>query len=156
MTKKNSIVRDISNEPLPLVIPISDRIDYLFSYAQDSPFFKGLSEKKLLGTKCEKCSCTYATPRTYCRICGCRCNWVELPQTGIVHTFTTCHYTTYASKGKTPYHLVLVELSGLETFFLSQLKGIKEEKIKIGMKVQARFRKRPRFNASDIWIIPAK
>ena len=36
----------------PIVIKHPYSIEYLHSYGQDSPFFAGLANKKLLGTRC--------------------------------------------------------------------------------------------------------
>ncbi|MHB8941478.1 MAG: Zn-ribbon domain-containing OB-fold protein, partial [Desulfobacteria bacterium] len=54
----------------PIVVKQPYNIEYLHSYGQDSPFFAGLSNKKLLGTKCPKCDYTWATPRLACTQCG--------------------------------------------------------------------------------------
>ncbi|HLN92180.1 MAG TPA: nucleotide-binding protein, partial [Patescibacteria group bacterium] len=70
----------------PIVIKQPYNIDYIHSYGQDSPFFAGLSNRKLLGTKCGKCNYTWANPRLACTHCGGETDWVELPQTGRVHT----------------------------------------------------------------------
>src|SRR3712207_8573523 len=50
----------------------SYEIDYQHSYAQDSPWFVGLSKGKLLGSRCAPCRYTYATPRGHCMECGAR------------------------------------------------------------------------------------
>src|SRR4030042_5919349 len=47
----------------PIVIKHPYSIDYLHSYGQDSPFFAGLANRKLLGTRCGGCRYPYATPR---------------------------------------------------------------------------------------------
>ena len=38
----------------PIIIKQPYQIDYIHSYGQDSPFFAGLANKKLLGTKCTR------------------------------------------------------------------------------------------------------
>ena len=64
--------KDLSSlkEMSPLVIKHPYSIEYLHSYGQDSPFFAGLANKKLLGTRCGHCRYTYATPRLHCANCG--------------------------------------------------------------------------------------
>ncbi len=49
--------KDLSQlkEMSPILIKQPYQIDYLHSYGQDSPFFAGLANKKLLSTKCPKC-----------------------------------------------------------------------------------------------------
>ena len=39
----------------PIIVKHHYEIDYLHSYAQDSPFFAGLAQKKLLGSRCTAC-----------------------------------------------------------------------------------------------------
>ncbi len=53
----------------PLIIHDHYEIDYRHSYAEDSPFFVGLSKGKLLGSRCTGCCYTYATPRSHCMEC---------------------------------------------------------------------------------------
>ena len=50
----------------PLIIQDHYEIDYRHSYAEDSPFFVGLTKGKLLGSRCTACGYTYATPRSHC------------------------------------------------------------------------------------------
>lgn len=109
-----------------------------------------------MGTRCKPCRKTFATPRVMCDLCGGECKWVELPQTGKVHSWTTCHYGSDAFLKQTPYHLILVELPGVDTLFLSQLKNAKEGKIQIGMAVLARFVKKSGLKASDVYFVPRK
>ena len=54
----------------PLIIKNHYEIDYLHSYAEDSPFFVGLSQGELRGSECTSCHYKYATPRAYCMHCG--------------------------------------------------------------------------------------
>ncbi len=76
----------------PIIVKHHYEIDYIHSYAQDSPFFAGLAKKKLLGSRCTECGRTYATPRGHCMECGAATAWFELPREGRVHTYTTCHF----------------------------------------------------------------
>ncbi len=130
-------------------------IDYQVSYGELSPFFEGLTKKKLMGTRCAACKKSYATPRLNCMECGKPCKWIELPQEGKVHTWTTCHYGSEEFLKQTPYHLVLVEFPGVSTLFQSQLKKVKEGTITIGMNIKAEFKKRPLLKASDVYFVPA-
>ncbi len=128
-------------------------IDYHYSYGELSPFFEGLTKKKLMGTRCKPCRKTYATPRTHCIDCGKECQWVELPREGEVHTWTTCYYGSEEFLKEAPYHLILVQFPQVDTLFLSQLKKSKE--VKIGMAVKAQYQQKPKLKASDVYFIPA-
>jgi uncharacterized OB-fold protein len=137
-----------------LVVLSPYSINYIHSYAQDSPFFLGLAEGKLLGSKCTSCRMRYATPRAYCMECGHETQWFELPLEGRVHSWTTCYFGSEEFLKETPFNLVLVEFDGVDSFLLSRLNDIEEKDIYIGMKVRAEFRKKPRYLISDIHFVP--
>ena len=139
----------------PIIIKQHYEIDYLHSYAQDSPFFAGLAKGKLLGSSCKFCNYIYATPRSHCMECGSATEWHELPLQGRVHTFTTCHFGGEAFLKETPFTLILVEFDGVDTLFLSRLIGVEPNEIAIGMDVRARFLRNSKFRATDVYFVPA-
>lgn len=139
----------------PIVIKHPYYVEYLHSYGQDSPFFAGLANRKLLGTRCGGCRYTYATPRLHCAECGKETDWVELPQEGKVHTFTTCYFGSEEFLKETPFHLVLVAFDGVDTLLLARLIGVdRPEDIRIGMKIRARFRRNSQFRPTDVYFVP--
>ena len=140
----------------PLVLMDHYEIDYRHSYAQDSPFFVGLSKGKLMGSRCRECDYTYATPRSHCMECGEPTDWRELPRSGRVHTFPVCHYGGEAFLKETPFTLILVEFDDVDTLFLSRLKGIKPEAVHISLPVTARVAKTPSFKVTDVWFEPSE
>ncbi len=137
-----------------LVVLSPYTINYIHSYAQDSPFFLGLAEGKLLGSECTNCHMKYATPRSHCMNCGHETRWFELPLEGRVHSWTTCYFGSEEFLKETPFNLVLVEFDGVDSFLLSRLNGIKEKDIYIGMEIRAEFRKKPRYLISDVHFVP--
>jgi uncharacterized OB-fold protein len=138
-----------------LYIDFPYKISYIHSYAEDTPFFLGLAEGKILGTRCAACSYTFATPRKHCQFCGEPTEWVELPRKGRVHSWTTCHYGSEAFLKETPYNLVLVEFEGANSLLLSRLKDCGESDIYVGMPVEARFADPPKYSITDLWFVPA-
>ncbi|MGD0396661.1 MAG: Zn-ribbon domain-containing OB-fold protein [Nitrososphaerales archaeon] len=130
-------------------------IKYIHSYAQDSEFFLGLAEGKLLGSECKSCHYKYATPRSYCMNCGSETKWFKLPLQGRVHSWTTCYFGSEEFLNETPFNLALVEFDEVDTLLLSRLVGINEKDIYIGMKVKAEFRESPRYLISDVHFVPA-
>jgi uncharacterized OB-fold protein len=140
----------------PLILKNHYEIDYLHSYAEDSPFFVGLSQGKLLGSECTRCRYRYATPRAYCMECGKKTKWVELPLEGKVHTWTTCYFGSEAFLKETPFNLALVEFAGVNTLFLARLIGVKQEEMRVGMKVRAQFRRNSKFDPTDVYFVPAE
>lgn len=139
----------------PIIIKQHYEIDYIHSYAQDSPFFAGLTKKKLLGSRCGACNYTYATPRGHCMGCGAKTAFFELPLEGRVHTFTTCYFGSEAFLKETPFTLILVEFAGIDTLFLTRLAGAEPDEVKIGMKVKAEFLRNCKFKPTDVYFVPA-
>jgi uncharacterized OB-fold protein len=139
----------------PLVIHDHYEIDYIHSYAEDSQFFVGLSKGRLQGSECAACHYRFATPRAYCLQCGTRTRWIDLPLQGRIHTWTTCYYGGEAFLNQTPFSLVLVEFEGIDTLFMSRLVGPKQAKYRIGQKVRAKFLRKAKLKATDVYFVPA-
>ncbi|OGL42486.1 MAG: nucleotide-binding protein [Candidatus Schekmanbacteria bacterium GWA2_38_11] len=137
----------------PIIIKQPYQIDYIHSYGQDSPFFAGLANKKILGTKCTRCGYSYATPKLHCMECGSECDWIELPQQGRVHTWTTCYFGSEEFLKETPFNLILVEFEGIDTLLLSRLVGVSQDEISIGMKVSAKFKRNSKFKPTDVYFV---
>jgi hypothetical protein len=140
----------------PLIVKDHYAIDYIHSYAEDSPFFRGLAEGKLLGSECTKCHYKFATPRAYCMECGAPTQWFELPHEGRVHTWTTCYFGSEAFLKETPFNLALVEFEGVNTLLLARLIGVTEKEICVGMAVKAKFRRLAQFKPTDVYFVPAE
>jgi uncharacterized OB-fold protein len=138
-----------------LVVLSPYAVNYIHSYAEDSPFFLGLAKGKLLGSECTNCHYRYATPRSHCMECGHETKWFTLPKQGRVHSWTTCYFGSEEFLKETPFNLALIEFDGVDTLFLTRLKGAKESDIYIGMKAKAVFRKAPRYLISDVHFVPA-
>jgi hypothetical protein len=145
-------------EMAPIIIKQPYHIDYIHSYGQDSPFFAGLANGKLLSTKCPKCGYSYGTPRFHCMYCGTECEWFELPREGYIHCFTVCHFGSEAFLPETPFILILVEWPEVDTLFLARLVGVDPADASIdwiGMKVRAQFRRNSKFDPTDVYFVPA-
>ncbi len=137
----------------PIILKDHYEIDYVHSYAQDSPFFAGLAKGELKGSRCDRCEYTYATPRGHCMYCGQPTQWIALPTQGAIHTFTTCYYASQMFQGETPYTLVLVEFPGVDTLFMSRLVGAEPSNVHIGAKIQAQFVRNSRFTVTDVYFV---
>lgn len=139
-------------------------IEYVHSYGQDSPFFLGLKNRRLLGSACGACGYRFATPRGSCMYCGGQTAWFELPQRGVVHAFTVCHQGSEKFLEETPFALALVEFEGIDTLFLSRLKAVAVAAPSldwIGMPVQAKFsrllaRAKRAPSVADVWFEPLR
>ncbi len=141
-----------------LIVDSPYSIRYIHSYAEDSPFFLGLAEGKLLGSRCTRrgCGFVFATPRGHCMVCGSPTEWTELPRSGRVHSWTTCHFGSEAFLRETPYNLALVEFDGAGSLLLARLKDCTEADVYVGMPVEARFASPPKYLITDVWFVPAR
>ncbi|MBI1954991.1 MAG: Zn-ribbon domain-containing OB-fold protein [Acidobacteria bacterium] len=139
----------------PLIIKDHYEIDYIHSYAEDSPFFIGLSQGKLLGSECCHCHHRFATPRAYCLQCGSPTKWIDLPLQGRIHTWTTCYFGSQAFLKETPFDLILVEFDGVDTLLLARLVGAAQGQIQVGMPVRAQFLRNSKFKPTDVYFVPA-
>jgi uncharacterized protein len=140
-----------------LVIRFPYSIQYIHSYAEDSPFFLGLAEGRLRGSKCTSRTCgfVFATPRGHCMVCGQPTAWIDLPNTGRIHSWTTCHFGSEAFLKETPYNLALVEFDGAGSLLLVRLRDCTESQIYVGMPVEARFEPNPKWSITDVWFVPS-
>ena len=152
----SAIFRD-ANGVESLIIRNPYQINYIHSYAEDSPFFLGLAEGRLRGSKCtrKRCGTVYATPRGHCMKCGAPTEWVDLPLRGKVHSWTTCHFGSEAFLKETPNNQVLVEFEGANSLLLARLKDAVESDLYVGMPVEARFDPNPKWSITDVWFVPA-
>jgi hypothetical protein len=141
-----------------LVIRFPYAINYIHSYAEDSPFFLGLAEGRLRGSRCTRKTCgyVYGTPRGHCMACGSPTEWIDLPTRGRVHSWTTCHFGSEAFLKETPYNLALIEFDGVRSLLLVRLKDASESDIYVGMPVEARFDPNPKYSITDVWFVPAR
>jgi len=138
----------------PLVVKDHYEIDYIHSYAEDSPFFTGLAQGKLMGSECTRCRHRFATPRAYCMKCGAATRWFDLPLEGRVHTWTTCYFGSEAFLKETPFNLALIEFEDVNTFLLARVIGVTEKEMHVGMPVKARFRRLAQFKPTDVYFVP--
>ena len=137
-----------------LVILSPYKINYVHSYAEDSPFFIALAKGKVMGSECTNCHYRYATPRSHCMECGSETRWFDLPKEGRVHSWTTCYFGSEEFLNETPFNLALIEYDGVDTLLLTRLVGPRQDDVFIGMKVKPKFKEQPRYLISDVCYVP--
>lgn len=128
------------------------------SYGLVSKFFKGLIEKKLLGTKCPQCGTTYCPPRAHCWNPSCKVadtNWVELPLKGTVHTFSVMLFSADAFLEMLPFVLGYIQVEGSDTAIPMQIETAPTD-VFIGQKVDIKFRDRRMGELMDMYAVPVK
>ena len=76
----------------PIQIEQDYKITYLHSYGQDSPWFAGLSNKRLLASRDPSSGYTYANPRGHDMFSGAETRWIDITNVPArVHAFTVCY-----------------------------------------------------------------
>ncbi len=102
------------------------------------------SRYNLIGTKCGNCGKVDFPPRSVCPDCGRKSvgkmQSYKLGGKGTVVTYTTIYDAPSQFDMQKPYVMAIIEMDeGVR--LTSQLINVKPEDVKIGMKVQATFRK---------------
>lgn len=128
----------------------------MFNYSRSlgsalSVFLEGLKNGIILGRKCSKCGRILVPPRIFCEWCFRDTDeWVEVPDTGIVSTFSIAHIPADPKvRLKKPIIAAVIWLDGTHLHrpsstterhwagFLHILDETRPEDVKIGMHVKA-------------------
>jgi hypothetical protein len=119
-----------------------------------SLFFRELRDRgRLMATRCRKCERVYMPPRSICPECFMEMDqWVELPATGTLLTYTVVHYSysDYHQPRKAPYALGIVRLDGADTGLCHLLGEVDFGKLRVGMRVEAVLKEERKGNILDI------
>ena len=150
----------------PIVIEKPRAPIHIHTYGGESPFFKGLAEGKLLATKCKNKKCkpagkegqVFLPPRVYCPDCLEKMEWVDVTEkarkTARVHTHITVAHPGAFNRVPIPCELISVEIEGVTTIIMSQLRNAKPE---IGMPIEPVFETaKPTFTILDLAWVPRK
>jgi uncharacterized OB-fold protein len=120
-----------------IITPVE--LDYVYEASpEESAFFRGLAEGRLVGQRCPKCRKVYIPPRGACPVDGVpTADEVELPDTGIVTTFCIVNVPFLGQKITPPYVSAYVLLEGADIAFLHLVLGVDAADVRMGMKVRA-------------------
>jgi uncharacterized OB-fold protein len=142
----------------PIQIEQGYSITYLHSYGQDSPWFAGVTNRRLLGTRDAGSGYVYATPRGHDMYSGKETEWVDITALPArVHAFTVCHFGSEEFLPDCPFVLALVEYEGANTLFLTRLLGVDPDKATldwIGMEVKPQFLRNSKLKPTDVYFVP--
>jgi len=130
---------------------------YSHSYGRISPFFLGLLEKRLMGTRCPKCGDTFCPPRAHCWRTEDHLQeteWVELPLKGTLHSYTIMGFAGEAFLDDLPFILAYVRPDGANTMIAARMTGIAPEDVECDMRVRIKFIDEPKGNVMDIYFVP--
>jgi len=99
-----------------------------------------LKEGHLIGVHCEKCQRTVIPPRNFCEWCFRPMDdWITLPDTGTVNTFSLCYVTWNMEYLTDPEIPAVIDIDGTRPSvgIMHMLGEVEPTDVKIGMRVQA-------------------
>jgi hypothetical protein len=141
----------------PIQIEQEYSITYLHSYGQDSPWFAGASNKRLLASQDPESGYVYATPRGHDMYSGRETEWIDITdRKATVHAFTVCYFGSEEFLPDTPFVLALIEYEGVNTLFLTRLIGLDHTQASlewIGREVQPRFLRNSKLKPTDVYFV---
>jgi uncharacterized protein len=116
--------------------------DVLYTIDSDTrPFWEATKRSELLIQHCPQCSTYQFYPRIVCSNCLSDVEWVVSRGRGTVYSFSVVHKAFNPEfKDKVPYVVALVSLDEGPRM-MTNLVGIANEDVKIGMPVEADFSK---------------
>ncbi len=142
----------------PIQIEQEYKITYLHSYAQDSPWFAGLANKKLLASQEAVGEYTYANPRGHDMYTGKETRWIDITNVPArVHAFTVCYFGSEEFLPDTPFVLALIEFEDVDTLLLTRLMGVDPNAPGldwIGKQVKPHFLRNSKLKPTDVYFAP--
>ena len=133
-----SSTSETASDPITgIVTPVT--LDYLYAASpEESAFYRGLAEGRILGQRCPTCHKVYVPPRSACPVDGvATTDEVELGHVGTVTTFCIVNVPFLGQKIKPPYVSAYVLLDGADIAFLHLILDIPAEEVRMGMRVEA-------------------
>jgi len=120
-----------------VITPVS--LDYLYAASpEESAFYRGLNEGRILGQRCPACQKVYVPPRSACPADGTpTAEEVEVSQTGTITTFCVVNVPFLGQKITPPYVSAYVLLDGADIAVLHLILGVPAEEVRMGMRVRA-------------------
>ena len=120
-----------------IITPVS--LDYTYAASpEESAFFRGLAEGRILGQRCPACQKVYVPPRPACPVDGVPTEGeIELSHTGTVTTFCIVNVPFMGQKIKPPYVSAYVLLDGADIALQHLILDIPAEEVRMGLRVKA-------------------
>jgi uncharacterized OB-fold protein len=123
------------------VTGVVTRVSLDYNYAaspEESLFYRGLNEGRIMGQRCPTCQKVYIPPRSACPADGTPTEEeVELSHTGTVTTFCIVNVPFLGQKITPPYVSAYVLLDGADIAVLHLILGVPADEVRMGMRVKA-------------------
>ncbi|MEM1565475.1 MAG: Zn-ribbon domain-containing OB-fold protein [Candidatus Bathyarchaeia archaeon] len=106
-------------------------------------FYKYVDQKKLMGGKCLNCGKIHLPPRPICNKClSTRFEWIELPRTGKLLTYTIIHVAPTQFQNMTPYAVGIIQLEdGINIPGIIRNTSLND--VRVGMELKVEFEDQP-------------
>lgn len=128
---------DATDPVTGVITPVALDYDYAAS-PEESAFFRGLAEGRILGQRCPECHKVYVPPRGACPVDGVpTTEEVELPPTGTVTTFCIVNVPFLGQQIEPPYVAAYVLLDGADIALQHLVREIDTDQVRMGMRVEA-------------------
>lgn len=120
-----------------IVTPVS--LDYTYAASpEESAFFRGLAEGRIVAQRCPQCQKVYVPPRPACPVDGVpTVEEIELSHTGTVTTFCIVNVPFLGQKIAPPYVSAYILLDGADIALQHLILDIPVEEIRMGLRVKA-------------------
>ncbi len=115
------------------------QLDYVYAASpEESAFYRGLAEGRIVAQRCPSCSKVYVPPRGACPTCGVpTADEVELSHRGTVTTYCIVNVPFMGQHIKPPYVSAYVLLDGADIALQHIVLEIPADQVRMGMRVEA-------------------
>ncbi len=131
-----------------VITPVS--LDYMYTASpEESDFFNGLAEGRILGQRCPVCRKVYVPPRGACPVDGVpTTDEIELPDRGTITTFCIVNVPFLGQRIEPPYVSAYVLLDGADIAIQHLVQEIPADEVRMGMRVEAVWKPRDEWGTS--------
>jgi uncharacterized OB-fold protein len=132
-----------TREPVTgIEVPINLQFEFTAGKAL-TRFLTRIREGRIVGQRCPSCSNVYVPPRGRCAACGVPTEEeVEVADTGVIESFTIVHIPIPGNAIKPPFIAANILLDGTDMACLHRVSEVDNDKVHVGMRVQARWKPR--------------
>ena len=116
---------------------------YTIRHGWNSRFFIGLIEGKIFGTRCPICGDIWVPVRTHCWNLDCnlsKTEWIEMPLTAKVHTWTVAGWSGRSSLKRLPIVLVYAVIGDSKVAIANELHGVEPWNVEFDMPLKIVFK----------------